>query len=203
MSRRSSPTLFRVALFMATAGAVVAISLAGCDLGPATAPPLSPGSSAHPREVNVIAKDYLFIPAELALVPGETVLLHVINGGLEPHEAVIGDSAVQAAWEAAEAPTATHPPGPTAVIQVPAGVAGLRLFVASGQRVDVLWTVPPNAASTPGGWLLGCHIPGHFARGMVAAIRFVGPGREPLPSALSASPAAASTSRAIRAVAAL
>jgi len=56
-------------------------------------PPLSPGSSARPREVNVIAKDYLFIPADLAFAPGETVLVHVINGGLEPHEAVIGNSA--------------------------------------------------------------------------------------------------------------
>jgi hypothetical protein len=191
---------------VAVAVVIVALLLAACDLGPATAPPLSPGTSAHPREVNVIAKDYLFIPAELEFVPGETVLLHVIDGGLEPHEAVIGDSAVQAAWEAAEAATATQPPGPTAIVHVPAGIGGLRVFVASGQRVDVLWTVPSDAASTPGGWLLGCHLPGHFARGMLAPIHFVGPGGEPLPSATSAShaaPAAPSTSRAIRAVAAL
>ena len=49
----------------------------------------------------------LLVPARrvLDLVPGETVLLHVINGGLEVHEAVIGDAAVQDAWEVAEAAT--------------------------------------------------------------------------------------------------
>ena len=53
-------------------------------------------------------------PTTLDLVPGETVLLHVINGGLEVHEAVIGDAAVQDAWEAAEAATVGAPPGPDA-----------------------------------------------------------------------------------------
>ena len=67
-------------------------------------------------------------------MPGETVLLHVINGGLEVHEAVIGDAAVQDAWEVAEAATAGAPPGPTPLVSVPPGVAGLRVVVrpASG-----------------------------------------------------------------------
>ena len=45
-------------------------------------------------------------------MPGETVLLHSINGGLEVHEMVIGDAAVQDAWELAEAVTLGAPPGP-------------------------------------------------------------------------------------------
>jgi uncharacterized cupredoxin-like copper-binding protein len=47
--------------------------------------------------------------------------------------------------------------------------------VQSGQRVDLLWTVPAN----PGPLLIGCHIPGHWAKGMQAAIRFVSPGMLP------------------------
>jgi len=108
-------------------------------------------------------------------VPGETVLLHVINGGLEVHEVVIGDSTIQDAWEAAEAAAANPPPGPTPLVSVPAGTAGLRIVVQSGQLLNVLWTVPAK----PGALLIGCHIPGHWAKGMQAAIRFVTPGMLP------------------------
>ena len=55
---------------------------------------------------------------------------------------------------------------------VPAGTAGVRIVVQSGQRVDLLWTVPAD----PGALLIGCHIPGHWAKGMQAGIRFVAPG---------------------------
>ena len=89
--------------------------LAACDAeaGPGRARPGRPAPADAPREVNLIAKDYSFLPDVLDLVPGETVLLHVVNGGLEVHEAVIGDGAVQDAWEAAEAAAAGAPPGPT------------------------------------------------------------------------------------------
>ena len=112
-------------------------------------PPVVPGSSRAPREVNLITKDYSFLPDALDLVPGETVLLHVINGGLEVHEAVIGDVAVQDAWEVAEAATDGAPPGPTPVVSVPPDVAGLRIVVHSGERVDVVWTVPPRDGRAP------------------------------------------------------
>ena len=117
--------------------------------GPASTPPISPGSSASPRDVNIIAKDYSFLPPEVDLVPGETVLLHVINGGLDVHEVVIGDPAVQDAWEAAEAAAANPPPGPTPLVTVPAGTAGVRIVVQSGQRVDLLWTVPADPGAAP------------------------------------------------------
>ncbi len=77
-----------------------AIVTAACDAS-ATPPPLRPGTADAPREVNIIARDYVFSPPEVDLVPGETVLFHVLNGGLETHEAVIGDTAVQDAWEVA------------------------------------------------------------------------------------------------------
>ena len=95
---------------LAALTALVALAAAACDAAPATAtPPIVPGSSSSPREVNVIAKDYSFLPDAVDLAPGETVLLHVLNGGLEVHEAVIGDAAVQDAWQATEAATAGRP----------------------------------------------------------------------------------------------
>jgi uncharacterized cupredoxin-like copper-binding protein len=103
-------------------------------------------------------------------------LLHVINGGLDVHEVVIGDAAAQDAWEAAEAATVGSPPGPTPLVSVPPGVAGLRVVVGSGQRVDLTWTVP---ASLPAGLVVGCHIPGHWAKGMVVPINLIRPVAEP------------------------
>ena len=156
----------------AVLAAAVAVTLVACDAAPATpTPPVVPGSSASPREVNVIAKDYSFMPDPVELVPGETVLLHVINGGLEVHEAVIGNAAVQDAWHAAEAATAGRPPGPTPVVSVPPDVSGVRIVVRSGERVDLVWTVPADAASN-GPWVVGCHIPGHWERGMQVPVRW-------------------------------
>ena len=151
-------------------GVVLGVIVAACDGGarPPT-PPVRAGTSAAPREVNIVLKDWLFLPDPVDVVPGETVLLHVVNGGLEIHELVIGDQAVQDAWESAEAATAGAPPGPTPVVSVPPELAGVRVVVASGQRVDVTWTVPA-AIGEIGGLLVGCHIPGHWAKGMRAGI---------------------------------
>ena len=149
---------------------VATFVVAGCDMGPRPpTPPVSPGSSAAPREVNIVLKDWIFLPDPVDVVPGETVLLHVVNGGLEIHELVIGDQAVQDAWEAAELATINAPPGPTPAVSVPPAVAGIRVVVASGQRVDLTWTVPSTPADV-GRLLLGCHIPGHWAKGMRAGV---------------------------------
>jgi uncharacterized cupredoxin-like copper-binding protein len=155
--------------------ALLALVALACDAGP---PPVTPtpraGTPEAPRDVNLIAKDYSFLPTTLDLIPGETVLLHLINGGLEVHEAVIGDEAVQAAWEAAEAATVGAPPGPTPTVSVPPDVSGVRVVVRSGERVDLRWTVPADViGSTPATWTVGCHIPGHIANGMWIPIRWI------------------------------
>ncbi|MDO8485144.1 MAG: hypothetical protein Q7S35_09390 [Candidatus Limnocylindrales bacterium] len=166
---------------VALAAAVALVAL-GCEAGSGAATPqILPGSSAAPREVNLIARDYAFVPDVLDLVPGETILLHVINGGLVLHEAVIGDASVQDAWEAAEAATVGAPPGPTPVVAVPPEVAGIRVVVGSGVRIDLTWTVPPEAAdpsdatASRSAWFVGCHVPGHLAKGMQVPIRWVLP----------------------------
>ncbi len=176
---------------------VLGFVLAGCDSGtPAGTPPITPGTGAAPREVNIVARDYAYVPSVVDLVPGETVVLHVINGGLAVHEAILGDMDTQLAWEAAEAPFADSPPGPTPLVPVPPGYDALRIVVGSGERVDVTWAVPPEATIAGQPWFVGCHIPGHWAKGMVVPIRFVDAGGRPLATPAASppgSPAASSS----------
>ena len=122
--------------------------------------------------MNIIAKDYSFLPEVVDLVPGETVVLHVINGGLEVHEAVIGDAAVQDAWEVAEAATVGAPPGPTPVVSVPPGCRASASWSsrASGSTSSGRSRRTPARRAT---WVVGCHIPGHWERGMQVPIRWV------------------------------
>jgi uncharacterized cupredoxin-like copper-binding protein len=160
------------------------VALAACEPDPAAAtPPVVAGGSDAPRDVNLIARDYSFVPDAMDLVPGETITLRLINGGLETHEAIIGDMAVQDAWEAAEAAVADAPPGPTPIVSVPPDVAGLRLVVRSGERVDVVWTVPDAGVVAGRSWVVGCHIPGHWEKGMQIPVRWIGPdpGGTPAP----------------------
>ncbi len=176
MSRLTIP---RVLHRLAGLAALVAIAI-GCGPGaPVVTAPKAAGTADHPREVNLIAKDYTYLPSVVDLIPGETVLFHVVNGGLDVHEVVIGDGAVQAAWETAEADAAAAggPPGATPTVSVPPGLEGLRVVVRSGERIDVSWTVPfpPAAGATATPLVVGCHIPGHWAKGMQVPIRFVAP----------------------------
>jgi uncharacterized cupredoxin-like copper-binding protein len=162
----------------------VLAALAACQAGPGTTPAITPGTPAHPRVVVILASEFAFTPPVVDLVPGETVLLQIVDGGVAAHEAVFGDQAVQDAWEAAEAEISSAPPGPpgqtpAASVDPTISAAGLRIPVASGQRVDVTWLVPVHAPSQ-GSWSIGCHIPGHLAAGMIVPIRFVGPGGTPL-----------------------
>jgi hypothetical protein len=170
----------------ALVSAVMAVALAGCaGTATPTAPAedaFTPGTPGSPRAVIIVARDYSFGPPVVDLVPGETVLLQVINGGLDIHEAILGDLAVQLAWEAAEAQYADHPPGPTPEVSVPPELAGVRIVVRSGQRQDLTWAVPADAPGAASGWFVGCHIPGHWERGMVVPVRFVDDQGRPITS---------------------
>jgi uncharacterized cupredoxin-like copper-binding protein len=130
-----------------------------------------PGTAEAPRDVTVIMRDHRFDPTPVVLVPGETVRLTVLNGGLERHDLVIGDARVQAAWHAADAAAtppimlATPPPA-----SVPPGTGGLRVVLDSGQQAVVKYEVPTGQDLA-----LMCHIPGHVELGMVGAVEL----REP------------------------
>lgn len=154
--------------------------IGGCDGGTTATPAVTPGTADHPRTVIILAKDYTYVPAVLDLVAGESVLFQIVNGGLAIHEVVIGTMEVQDAWESAEAATVGAPPGPTPVVSVPPDRAGFRVVVASGERVDVTWTVPRREVVASASWLVGCHIPGHWGLGMVVPIRFIDQAGQPL-----------------------
>ena len=157
-------TLLAVGLAVATA-----VACAGSAAPPSG--PIRPGSADAPREVNVIMRDYLFEPTPIRLVRGETVRFNIVNGGLLPHEFVLGGVAVQAAWASAEAIAtpgllnATAPP-----VSLPPELAGLRVYLTSGQSGSVVVRVPEE-----GELLLACHIPGHLEKGMVGVVEYVAP----------------------------
>lgn len=168
MSR--APVLVLVlGLGLATGLVVLGASLAGA---PAPTPDVSrPGTSDAPRPVNVIMRDYRFDPTPIYLVPGETVQLNVVNGGLVEHELVLGDAALQQAWSWANA--AATPPGPFATAppaSVAPGLGGVRLVLSSGSATTVDYVVPAT-----GSLELICHLPGHAERGMVGQVRLATP----------------------------
>jgi uncharacterized cupredoxin-like copper-binding protein len=150
---------------------VVAVILVFIGAERSAAPPPSvsvdrPGTPDQPRSVVIIMRDYLFDPTPLILVPGETIRLTAFDAGLQPHELVLGDESVQAAWAAAHA--AATPPAPFATppaASVPPGTGGLRVWVGSGEQATVDWTVPAQ-----GEVLLMCHLPGHVEAGMVGRV---------------------------------
>jgi uncharacterized cupredoxin-like copper-binding protein len=150
---------------------LVSLAVAACTSAAPSPGPISPGTADSPRAVTAIMRDYLFEPTPLRLVRGETIRLTVVNAGLLPHDFVLGDAAVQAAWAAAEAAatppafTATPPPA-----SVPPEFAGLRVYLPSGQTATVVYTVP-----AAGELQLVCQVPGHAAEGMVGAVVFVEP----------------------------
>ncbi len=172
------PTFRRAARYVLAT--FLALAVVGCAADPDSTPAITAGTADQPRTVIIVAKDYSYIPPIVDLVPGEHVVLQIVNGGLIVHEIVIGGMGVQDAWEAAEAATIGAPPGPTPVVSVSPDLAGLRVVVQTGQRVDVPWTVPLTASTEAGGWFVGCHVPGHWAEGMVVPVRFVGRDGQPL-----------------------
>ncbi|MFN8518102.1 MAG: hypothetical protein U0667_01650 [Chloroflexota bacterium] len=181
-SRRPSAAPFVVvAGFLVVA---VVLVLIGAERSAAPAPSIAiarPGTSAQPRDVVVIMRDYLFEPTPLVLVPGETIRLTVFDAGLQPHELVLGDARFQESWAAAHAaatppaPFATPPP---ASVPPDAGV-GVRVWAGSGNQATVAWTVPSSSQL-----LLMCHLPGHVAKGMIGQVelRAEPPTASPIPS---------------------
>ncbi len=159
-------------------GVAIGVLLLACGPGgPVVTPPISPGSAARPREVNIIAKDYSYLPSVVDLVPGETVLLHLVNGGLDAHEVVVGDAAVQAAWESAELAAAAvgGPPGATPAISLPPGLQGLRDPVGRAGRPDLDGPEPAGRGRLVDAAHRGLPHPGPLGEGDAGP----GPLREP------------------------
>ena len=162
-----------VVVLVAGAALIVSLVLLGAALAGAPAPTPAPsmvaGTDAQPRDVNIIMRDYHFAPTPLYLFPGETVRLTVFNAGMIDHELVLGDAAVQQAWDAADAaatPPAAFATSPPASVDPQVG--GLHIALPSGASTTVIYHVP-----TDGQLELICHLPGHEAAGMVGQVVLV------------------------------
>ena len=117
---------------------------------PRRTPPIVPGASAAPREVNIVARDYAYSRRPSTSCPGRPCCCTSSTAAWRIHEAVIGDQAPRIAWEVARGGRRGAPAGADADRHGPArGSTASGSWSASGQRVDVIWTVP--AARRRGG----------------------------------------------------
>ena len=106
------------------------------------------------RTVAVSMTDELrFEPDAFSVAAGETVRFEVTNEGQSTHEFLIGDESAQAAFEEAMQTEMDH--------RTDAGIS-----VDAGQTDSFEYTFDEARI----GLLAGCHEPGHYDGGMVAAI---------------------------------
>ena len=164
--RVSRAPVLALIIFGVAAAALVFIGLQR-SLAPAPEVTITTaGTPEQPREVAVIMRDFRFDPTPFVLVPGETVRITVLNGGLIEHDLVLGDQSVQDAWAYADA--AATPPSLLATAP-PASVSpdtgGIRVLLGSGQEAIVEYTVPDS-----GELQMLCHIPGHIEEGMIGSV---------------------------------
>lgn len=126
------------------AAAAVALTLL---VGAAAA---SRGAAARANDgtVRITIHYSTFEPADLAVDPGETVRLVIVNTDPIDHEFILGDEQVQLAHE--EGTEAHHAPRPGEV------------SLPAGKTVVTTYTFP----ETPGELIFGCHLPGHYEFGM-------------------------------------
>ena len=161
--------MFRVSSWAAIALTVVtgSATAAGMSMAPGSGEHFAfghPGAGSGPvRVIHVRALDTLrFDPARIVVTRGETVEFVVTNAGKLAHEFVIGDAAVQAEhqkeMQAMPGMTMEH------------DVNGISL--PPGQTRDLVWTFTRDGTDE-----YACHVPGHFAAGMLGKIIIRSPAR--------------------------
>ena len=130
----------------------------GATPPPADGRPLSPTPSGEPAglRLDVTLTDAFRIePCTMTVRAGVPVTFVVTNSGAIAHEFFLGDEAAQAA-HAQEMQSM----GGTPMHDEPAGIA-----LAPGETKELTYTF-----GTPGQYLAGCHVPGHYPAGMRAVI---------------------------------
>lgn len=137
-------------------GALGLALLAGCGKSGA---PASSGGTPAPRTVTIKALDSLrFDPASISVSVGETIRFVVTNPGKVEHEFVLGDETVQSAEEQRMRENMNMANG------MPSGALAA-FTIAPGETKEA--TVTFDRA---GKRLYGCHMPGHYAAGMVGTV---------------------------------
>jgi uncharacterized cupredoxin-like copper-binding protein len=128
----------------AVAAVLVALTLTAC----------APASGEEPSEQTVHVRLHYsrFHPAVFEFGAGTTVTFVVENADPIDHEFIVGDEGVQLAHE--RGTEAYHPPRPG------------EMTVPAGEIATTTYTF-----TDPGALIIGCHLPGHYAYGMQAAVR--------------------------------
>jgi uncharacterized cupredoxin-like copper-binding protein len=140
---------------MNTLRAVVLPLLVVLAAGCSAADGASPAASSAATRISVSLTDALKIePATMAVPAGVPITFVVTNTGATEHEFYLGNEAAQATHEQEMQSMGgmTH--------DEPEGIA-----VNPGETKELTFTF-----AQPGATLAGCHLPGHYASGMKAAI---------------------------------
>ena len=134
---------------------VAACAGTGGTTSPSNAGTTSPGSAA--TRIDVTLTDALRIePATLSVPPGVPVTFVVKNSGAAEHEFYLGDEAAQAEHE-------TEMQAGGMMHDDPNGIS-----LAAGETKELTHTFETGET------LAGCHVAGHYAGGMKAAITVTG-----------------------------
>lgn len=123
-----------------------------------------PGRGSGPEQViHIRALDTLrFQPAHVTVQRGDTVKFVIHNAGKLAHEFVIGDAAVQAA----------HQKEMQAMPGMPMRHDVNAVALPPGQTRELVWTFTRDGTVE-----YACHVPGHFAAGMIGRISIEPPVR--------------------------
>ena len=112
------------------------------------------------RTIKVTTLDIKYEPAELTVKAGETVKFEVTNLGKLPHEFVLADEKNQVEHEKEMEEMAKSMPGMVMEHNDPNMIT-----VQPGKTKTLVWHF-----TTPGKLQFGCHVPGHYAAGMVGRL---------------------------------
>lgn len=129
---------------------------------PAATSSPSQASSTSPTAVRIavtLADTFRIEPCSMTVRAGEPVTFVVTNIGAIAHEFFLGDEAAQAAHGQEMLSM-----GGASMHDEPNGIA-----VAAGETRELTHTF-----ATPGQYLAGCHVPGHYPAGMKAIITVIG-----------------------------
>ncbi|HWJ60805.1 MAG TPA: cupredoxin domain-containing protein [Acidimicrobiales bacterium] len=149
MEHRRARRAIPVALVLALVLTLAACGSDGSDAG---------GNAA--RTIEITMADNTYAPGDVTVPAGEEVTFTFTNDGTVDHEALIGSAADQAAheeeMEGGEMDGMDHGD---------MGAASEAVTVAPGATRSMSMTF-----DDPGTYLIGCHVPGHYAAGMKATI---------------------------------
>jgi uncharacterized cupredoxin-like copper-binding protein len=144
----------RLPIHLLTAVCCIAALTVGC-----TAVGGQTGTDANPRVINLTVDGYQFVPNTIQVTLGETVRFVVANPTDLAHEVYIGSPAEQAKDEAARASMAPMDQ-PSLSTQY-----GYGAYLAAYSTIEFRYEF-----SSRDEVMIGCHLPGHWDKGMKASI---------------------------------